>query len=129
MPVKSLNSAVRKWPDRNKVIEEAGNWAKKLARGNKSVKNIYIFGSAADAKKWGVGSDIDILVELKESSTPFISRSPALNPSNIPVPAEILIYTTRELERMRKEKRRFIQEFDRNSIRLFPGSDKNKGKT
>ena len=120
MPVKSLNSAVRKWPDRNKVIREARKWAKQLARKNSSVKNIYLFGSATNFEKWGVGSDIDILVELKESSIPFTRRSPSLNPSNISVPAEILMYTTGELERMRKENRRFIREFDKNSIRLFP---------
>ena len=66
MPVKSLHSAVLKWPERETVLEKAGSWAGTVGRGNEKVVSIRCVGSMADGR-WGFGSDLDILIEVLSS--------------------------------------------------------------
>ena len=118
MPVKLLNSAILKWPDENTVLEKAKIWAQKTGSKNNNIAKISSFGSITTGR-WGVGSDCDILIELEICSLPFMERSLGYNTSDIPVPVEIVVYTTGELIAMRKEGHRFMREFDRDSIDLY----------
>jgi predicted nucleotidyltransferase len=118
MPVRSLNSAVLVWPDLASVLTAANAWAAEIARDRPEVRRVLCFGSAARGT-WGVGSDLDLLVEVAASDTPFERRSLAFAPPRAPVPVEILVYTTDELARMRREGRRFIREVDAGSMVLY----------
>ena len=118
MPVRSLNSAVLKWPDVDGVLSSARSWAAKLGSCRAEIRRILCFGSAA-VGSWGVGSDLDLLIELTSSDLPFGSRELSYDPPVLPVPADILVYTTDELERMRREGRRFIKKLDSGSLVLY----------
>jgi predicted nucleotidyltransferase len=59
------------------------------------------FGSYARGD-WGVGSDLDLVVLVKASDRPFHRRSTVFPSENLPVPAEVLVYTAGEWE-SRKE--------------------------
>ncbi len=119
MPVRSLNSAVLKWPDRREVLKQARQWAKKLAAGHPEIRSIHCFGSITD-DRWGVGGDLDILIEVSHSEKDFLERGTDYTSESLPVAADILVYTTEELVSMRSKKSRFIEEFDRNQETLFP---------
>ena len=122
MPVKYTNSAVLKWPDRQRILESATIWAEKIGQTDKAVISIRCFGSIA-SDRWGVGSDLDILIELESSSKPFMERSLDYTPLNIDVPVEILVYTTKELSDMEKQGYRFIKELKKNAIVLYSRND------
>ena len=120
MPVRSLNSAVLKWPEQAAVLNKTKQWAILEGERNKNIKNIYCFGSVV-SRNWGVGSDLDILIEVNTSKMSFPLRGLKCDTSRIPVPVEIMVYTTEELNKMQAEKRRFAKEFENNSMLLYAG--------
>ncbi|MFA0783166.1 nucleotidyltransferase family protein [Fervidibacter sacchari] len=95
MPVRSLNSSVLKWARREEVLESAKSWAERIAQNHPEVLRIGCFGSYARGD-WGVGSDIDILVIVARSNKPFIYRAVDFDATDLPVPADVLVYTQDE---------------------------------
>ena len=73
-------------------------------------------------RDWGVGSDVDILIEMTSCHEPFERRLLDVNDSTLPVPADILVYTTEELRRMRQEGRRFAREAEEQAVWVWPPS-------
>ena len=100
MPVRSLNSAVTQWPDRESVVRALAGWAEKQKCGVPGIVRIGYCGSYA-AGNWGVGSDIDIIVIMSETGLPFEQRSLQLTLPNLPVPADIRVYTESEWHNLR----------------------------
>jgi len=123
MPVRSLGSSVLKWPDRKKVIQQAGDWADKTGYDDKNIVGIKCFGSIVSDDRWGVGSDIDILIILKSSDKDFMKRCLDYNVSEIDVPADILVYTEDEITLLAAENSRFYHEIINNSHVLYPSPE------
>jgi len=98
MPVRSLHSSVLKWPDRRTVEEAAAAWAARERLRHQGLVRLGWFGSYARGVA-GVGSDLD-LVAVVES---------------LPVPAEILVYTRDEWQRMNREGGRFARTLEREA--------------
>ena len=104
MPVRSLTSSVLKWPDSQSVDQAARQWADRIGREHESVRRISYVGSYARGD-WGVGSDLDLLVIVDDSDQPFEKRSSAWDVTELPVPADVLVYTMREWESLRQQGR------------------------
>ena len=107
MPVRSLSSSVLKWPDRETVRRAALEWALSEAARRPELLNLGYFGSYARGD-WGVGSDLDLVAITSASSRPFDERSRDWRLEHLPVPAEILVYTATEWERLASEDNRFF---------------------
>lgn len=95
MPVRSLSSSVLKWPDAQMVDQAVRRWAGKAAQRRQDLVRIGYFGSYARGD-WGVGSDLDLVIILKESHRPFERRAAEWDMIELPVPADVLIYTEEE---------------------------------
>ena len=95
MPVRSSDSSVFKWPDAETVDEAARHWAAAAVQGRQDVLKIGYFGSYAQGN-WGVGSDLDLIIILKSSGQPFTRRSVEWDVTQLPVPADVLVYTEEE---------------------------------
>ena len=95
MPVRSLSSSVLRWPDAHTVDHAVRRWAEKRAREFHEVRRIGYFGSYARGD-WGVGSDLDIIVIIERSSESFERRAARWDTLELPVPADLLIYTAAE---------------------------------
>lgn len=95
MPVRSLNSSVLKWPDAQTIDREVRGWAEEVGMGRKDVLRIGYFGSYARGD-WGVGSDLDIVIVLESSESPFGRRGVEWDVTGLSVPVEILVYTEEE---------------------------------
>lgn len=54
----------------------------------------------AAEKAGGVGSDVDLIVIVRESSEPFERRPLAFDLTSLPVPADVFVYTASEWRRM-----------------------------
>ena len=99
MPVRPLSSAVLVWPDAKVVDEAARRWAEDLRRAEASVVAVGYFGSYARGD-WGVGSDLDVVIVVDDSPEPFERRAARWDATGLPVPADVLVYTSAEWRRM-----------------------------
>ena len=94
MPVRSLDSSVLKWPNWGEVRLALEVWtARALSIGD--VLSVGFFGSYARGD-WGVGSDLDLVVVVKDSDLPFERRSAHWDTTSLPVPVDLLVYTQEE---------------------------------
>ena len=103
MPVRSLHSSVLRWPDRAAVHDALVRWANQIVRAHSEVRRVGYYGSYARGD-WGVGSDVDVLILVDRTDAPFERRATALDTSDLPVPADVLVYTVEEWGRLTGER-------------------------
>ena len=106
MPVRSLSTAVLKWPDKKAVDSACREWAVRTCESHASVLAIGYFGSYADGT-WGVGSDLDVVVLVKDSAQPFERRAGDFDTSSLPVSTDLLVYTENEWAHLKSSQTRF----------------------
>ncbi len=104
MPVRLLSSSVFAWPDAKTVDQAMRCWAEKVARTREDVRHIGYFGSYARGD-WGVGSDLDVIVIVKDSNQPFERRAVEWDLAELPVPADLLVYTEEEWQSLPRQGR------------------------
>jgi predicted nucleotidyltransferase len=80
------------------------------------VLKIGYFGSYARGD-WGVGSDLDLIIIVKSSRQPFERRSVEWNVTELPVPADVLVYTEEEWQSL--SKRRFHQTVMQEAVWIY----------
>lgn len=117
MPVRLLNSSVLKWPDAQSVDRAVRQWADRIARQRSDVRRIGYFGSYARGD-WGVGSDLDLVIILDDSIQPFEKRSSEWDTAELPVPADVLVYTQAEWRSLRHAER-FYQTLMREAVWVY----------
>jgi predicted nucleotidyltransferase len=117
MPVRSSSSSVLRWPDRDAVDGAARAWARRQAE-RPDLEALGYFGSYARGD-WGVGSDLDLVAILSRSDEPFERRALAWDLSQLPVPAEILVYTREEWARRLERGGRFARVLETEVVWLL----------
>jgi predicted nucleotidyltransferase len=117
MPVRSLSSSVLKWPDAQAVEQALCHWTEQAVQSRADVLRIGYFGSYARGD-WGVGSDLDVIIILESSQQPFEKRSVEWDTLELPVPADVLVYTQAEWESLSRE-RRFHQTLLRETVWVY----------
>jgi predicted nucleotidyltransferase len=115
MPVKSLNSSVLKWPDQKTIDEAVRLWSIEQGKRLPELKRLGYFGSYARGD-WGVGSDLDLIAIVDDTTEPFERRALNWDLNAFPVPAELLVYTVKEWHRMQKKNERFIRVLNKEVI-------------
>jgi len=95
MPVRLLTDRVMKWPDAEIVRAAATRWAESVGSMRDEVRAIGIFGSYARGD-WGVGSDLDAIIIVDETETPYERRALVFSLPDLPVPVDLLVYTASE---------------------------------
>lgn len=118
MPVRSLRSPVLRWPDAQAVDRAVRQWADALARSRREVLRVGYIGSYARGD-WGVGSDVDLLVIVEHSDQPFMRRAASFDATGLPVPADVLVYTRDEWERLDPASR-FARTVAREAVWVHP---------
>jgi len=118
MPVRSLNSSVLKWPDKRQIDRAVRDWALTAAKHHAGVIEIGYFGSYARGD-WGVGSDLDLVVIVDHSPEAFERRSAAWDLHELPVPAQLLIYTLDEWQSLRQAGGRFARTLELETVWVF----------
>jgi uncharacterized protein len=124
MPVRSLNSSVFKWPDRGQVNAAVRQWAEKAVNRRDGIIKLGYFGSYARGD-WGVGSDLDLVAVVDHATEPFERRSWSWDLSRLPVPAELLVYTSKEWESLRKEGVRFARTLEQETVWVYEAPSHN----
>lgn len=121
MPVRLLSSSVLKWPDAQTVDRAVHRWAENIEQDPENVLCIGYFGSYARGD-WGVGSDLDLIVIVKDSNRPFENRSVDWDVTTLPVPTDLLIYTQAEWNQLRGQ--RFYSTVMREAVWVIDTSEK-----
>jgi uncharacterized protein len=101
MPVRSLSSPVLKWPDAQAVDRAVRTWAARAGATRSDVLRIGYFGSYARGD-WGVGSDLDILIIMERCAQAFERRAVEWDTADLPVPADVLVFSKEEWESSRR---------------------------
>lgn len=114
MTTRSLNSSVLKWPNQRTVDRAAREWARGARSGREDIVNIGYFGSYSRGD-WGVGSDLDLVMIVRESALPFESRGMEFDLIELPVPASLLIYSQEEWDRLIAGRGRFALTLERET--------------
>lgn len=118
MPVRSLNSAVLRWPDKQEVEAAIQAWSGLQARARPDVLRIGYVGSYA-RDDWGVGSDLDVIVVIKDSSKRFEQRSLSFDLKGFPVPVDLMVYTQPEWVRLAQEGGRFWRTVESEAVWVY----------
>ncbi len=118
MPVRSLNSSVFKWPDRSEVDHAVRDWAHIAVNSREGIIKLGYFGSYARGD-WGVGSDLDLVVIVDHAMEPFERRSLTWDLSPLPVPSELLVYTSMEWQSLRIEGGRFARTLGQETVWVY----------
>lgn len=95
MPVRSLSSSVLRWPDREEVHLAVSVWAQSVTDRHPEVLMIGYRGSYAEGT-WGVGSDVDVVIVVESAERSFLERGREFDATDLPVPADLLVYTADE---------------------------------
>lgn len=95
MPVRSLGSAVLRWPARDEVLAAARRWAEELRVRDACVRRVLCVGSCARGD-YGVGSDLDVIVIVADAPVSLVERRRLYEPTAIPVPTDVTVYTDAE---------------------------------
>jgi predicted nucleotidyltransferase len=114
-----LSWSVLRWPDREQVDHAAKDWIRREAKRHPELVRAGYFGSYARGDH-GVGSDLDLVAIVSTASAPFAERSLAWDLLGLPVPAEIVIYTTEELDRLVAEGGRFARTLMVEAVWIYP---------
>ncbi len=117
MPVRPLSSSVLKWPDAQTVDQAVRRWADKRVNNRKGVLRIGYFGSYARGD-WGTGSDLDLIIIVESSGQPFEQRPATWDTTELPVPADVLVYTQDEWQSLDRHGR-FYQTVLREAIWVY----------
>jgi predicted nucleotidyltransferase len=116
MPVRSLTSPVLKWPDAATVRQALQRWAEKVIKNRSDILRLGYFGSYARGD-WGVGSDLDLIIILERSDQPFERRGLEFDTAELPVPADVLVYTQEEWQALTP--RKFFQTLAREAVWIY----------
>ncbi|MBI4288151.1 MAG: nucleotidyltransferase domain-containing protein [Chloroflexi bacterium] len=92
--------------------------AKKMARQFPEIERILVFGSVARGQAVP-GSDVDLLIVLKESSERPLDRIPRYIPSRFPVGVDVFPYTRQELDEMVGQNNFFVKRALKEGVELF----------
>jgi len=100
------------------VAQALKRWAEKIARERPEVIRLGFFGSYARGD-WGVGSDLDLIIIVAGSDKPFEMRPSDFDTLDLPVPADLLVYTQEEWQALKPESR-FFHRLDREAAWVYP---------
>ena len=118
MPVRSLSLSVLKWPTWRQVDQAVRLWAMKMAKSHKELCRLGYFGSYARGD-WGVGSDIDLMAVVEKSGEPIYSRALSWNLLDLPVQAELIVYTKEEWRRLIDKGGRFADTLKKEVVWVY----------
>jgi len=93
-------------------------WAAEETKRIPGIVRLGYFGSFA-RDDWGVGSDLDIVAVVDETSLPFERRSVDWHLQSLPVASEILIYTIDEWGHLFRKNSRFARMLKSETIWIY----------
>ena len=121
MPKKSSLSVKITYFNKPAVEEALRKYLSELDQKYPEIEKVILFGSFLQERSIP-GSDLDLLLVLRESSLPFLERIPHYMPSSFPVGVDVFPYTQEEITRMIREGNQFLKQALEKGKLLFSRS-------
>jgi uncharacterized protein len=112
---------VIKWPDKASVDKAAREWAVRIGGTDPNIMCIGYFGSYARGD-CGVGSDLDMIVIVENSRDAFDRRA-VWDATELPVPAELVVYTIDEWRKLQAGGGRFVRVLEQETVWIYESSE------
>ena len=93
-------------------------WTAEQVRVRPEIVRLGCYGSYARGD-WGVGSDLDVIAIVRKTAEPFERRSLEWDLISLPVPAEIIVYSLPEWEKLEQGNTLFFRMLDRDVVWTF----------
>lgn len=102
MPAFSSNSRVHTWPSRAEVLAGLRAWVSRQKQQHPELVRVGYFGSLADGKRYGFGSDADVVAIVRHSlREPWWQRQLDFDPpAAVPVDVDLFVYTEEEFAKI-----------------------------
>jgi len=97
-----LSTVTVTWFDKDAAWRAVAAYASALGARDPDVEEIRVFGSLVKGTAVP-GSDVDLLIVLRDSNRPFLDRIAAYVPGAFPCPVDVFPYTRAEIARMARE--------------------------
>ncbi|WP_461394064.1 nucleotidyltransferase domain-containing protein [Deferrisoma sp.] len=110
-----------RWPGPDEVLEALGRWVRDEAGRHPELRRLGYFGSYARGD-WGPGSDLDLVAVVARSAEPFERRGLSWRTEELPVPAELLVYTEAEWAELQARADPFAKTLAREVRWVWPPS-------
>ena len=94
------------------------SWTAAQVQKRPEIVRLGYFGSYARGD-WGVGSDLDLIAVVNETSESFERRSVNWDLNGLPVSAEIIVYSLPEWEALAKKNTKFAQMLKSEAVWTF----------
>jgi hypothetical protein len=94
------------------------HWTAEQVGLRPEIVRLGFFGSYARGD-WGVGSDLDVIAIVRKTAEPFERRSLEWDLISLPVPAEIIVYSLPEWEKLEQGNTLFFRMLDRDVVWTF----------
>ena len=107
------------WPNRAVVDRAVRDWARRQGVRCPHLMRVGYFGSYA-RDTWGVGSDVDLVLIVSHAQRPWAERGAQWPLEALPVPAQAVVYTADEWERMQREGGRFARDLAHDTVWVYP---------
>jgi hypothetical protein len=107
------------WPSRAEVDRAVRSWARRAAAARPQLEALGYFGSYARGD-WGVGSDLDLIAIVSTTGARFERRAIDWDTTGLPVPADLLVYSREEWDRLRAAETRFSRMLAREVVWVCP---------
>jgi len=101
------------------VDQAVRQWVQQQVRTRKGIVRAGYFGSYARGD-WGVGSDLDLILIVREAEQPFEQRPLAWDVLGLPVPVDLLVYTPEEWQALLERGARFPHHVEREAVWVYP---------
>ncbi len=95
MPGSSPPGSVLRWPSAAEVLTAADRWAAQQQHANPDLLAVGVFGSYGRGEA-GVGSDLDLVLILRECSVPIWERLRRWETGSLPLSCDLLVYSLKE---------------------------------
>lgn len=115
MPVTSSTSSVKRWPTPDEVLAALREWAIGQAAVRPELVALGYFGSHARGDT-GFGSDLDLVAIVSHSDAPRLERNRDWPYERLPVPADLIVYTIEEWERIGRTGGRFARVMNEEAV-------------
>jgi hypothetical protein len=103
------------------VDRSVRSWTAEQVKERSEIIRLGYFGSYARGD-WGVGSDLDLIAIVNETSEPFERRSFSWDLNCLPVPAEIIVYSLTEWKDLEKKDTKFVRMLKSEAVWTFKRS-------
>lgn len=108
MPVTSSASSIKRWPSSEAVLSSLKEWCAAEVAHRDGLLGFGYFGSYARGDE-GFGSDLDLIAIVEADDRPAMERARDWPTEELPVPADLLVYSVTEWKRLQAEGGRFVR--------------------